>query len=395
VRAAVYRGRGDIRIEDIAEPVPLGDELLIRVTAVGICGTDGHEYAHGPFQFAVPSRSPWGPAGALVPGHEFAGVVVGMGTNVTGFGEGDLVASASGVACGECRWCRRGRTNLCLRYETVGLQRHGGLAQLCVVPAASCAVVDPEILTPDAAALGQPMAIAVHAVSRGEPAAGMEVLVIGAGGIGAFLVFALAQSGARVSVIEADASRRELALRLGATRAVPPPPPALFTPYVPSAPPAPPVALWDATRAVRPAPPSPPALLDTLRDALGDGHSPELVYEVTGNPGGLALALGSLGRGTRLVLVGLQGAAAELDLRRLSLSEAELIGTNAVVAADDLPRALQLLGRRAGSWADVAPVALALDDLVDQGLRPLASGTSTRVKTLVDPWTPVTRRTQL
>jgi (R,R)-butanediol dehydrogenase/meso-butanediol dehydrogenase/diacetyl reductase len=344
VRAAVYRGRGDIRIEEIAEPVPLSGELLLRITAVGICGTDGHEYAHGPFQ-------PWGPAGALIPGHEFSGVVVGTGRDVSGFGEGDLVASASGVACGECRWCRRGRTNLCLRYETVGLQRHGGLAQLCVVPAASCAAVDPAILTPDAAALGQPMAIAVHAVSRGGPTAGMEV--------GAFLVFALAQSGARVSVIEPDPSRRELALALGAIRAVPPAPP------------------------------------ETLQASLGEGHAPELVYEVTGNPGGLALALGSLARGTRLVVVGLQGAPAELDLRMLSLREAELIGTNAVVAADDLPRALALLGRRAGSWTDVAPVALSLDDLVDEGILPLASGTSTRVKTLVDPWTPATRRTQL
>jgi (R,R)-butanediol dehydrogenase/meso-butanediol dehydrogenase/diacetyl reductase len=72
VRAAVYRGRGDIRIEEAAEPVPLSDELLIRVTAIGICGTDGHEYAHGPFQFAVPSRSGWGPAGALIHGHEFS-----------------------------------------------------------------------------------------------------------------------------------------------------------------------------------------------------------------------------------------------------------------------------------------------------------------------------------
>ncbi|HEY6297045.1 MAG TPA: alcohol dehydrogenase catalytic domain-containing protein [Streptosporangiaceae bacterium] len=356
MRAAVYRGREDVRIEEIAEPVPLSNELLLRVAAVGICGTDGHEYAHGPFQFAVPSRSPWGPAGALVPGHEFAGVVVGMGGDVTGFGEGDLVASASGVACGECRWCRRGRTNLCLRYETVGLQRHGALAQFCVVPAASCAAVDPRSLTPDAAALGQPMAIAVHAVSRGAPAAGMEVLVIGAGGIGAFLVFALAQSGARVSVIETDAARRALALGLGAAVAVAP---------------------------------------DTFGASLREGRAPELVYEVTGNPAGLALALGSLGRGTRLVVVGLQGTPAELDLRMLSIREAELIGTNAVVAADDLPRALQLLGRRSGSWADVAPVALALEDLVDQGIRPLASGTPTRVKTLVDPWAPATRRTQL
>jgi len=81
----------------------------------------------------------------------------------------------AGSPAATATWCRRGRTNLCLRYETVGLQRHGGLAQFCVAPAGSCAVVDQALLTPDAAALAQPMAIAVHAVSRGEPSAGMEV----------------------------------------------------------------------------------------------------------------------------------------------------------------------------------------------------------------------------
>jgi (R,R)-butanediol dehydrogenase / meso-butanediol dehydrogenase / diacetyl reductase len=359
VRAAVYRGPGDIRIEDVTEPVPAGDELLLQVAATGVCGTDGHEYAHGPFQFAVPSRSAWGPVGGLIPGHEFSGTVVGMGEHVTGFSEGDLVASASGVACGECIWCRRGRTNLCLSYETVGLQRHGGLAQLCVVPARSCAVVDRGTLTADAAALAQPMAIAVHAASLGEPAAGMEVLVVGAGGIGAFLIFVLSQSGARVSVIEMDASRRELAISLGATAALPPP--------------------------------APGALQATLRA----GEPPELVYEVTGNPAGLALALASLGRGVRLVVVGLQGRPAELDLRKLSISECQLIGTNALVTATDLPKALQLLGRRSGSWADVAPTALALDDLVDEAIRPLARGKPIRVKTLIDPWTPATRSTQM
>jgi (R,R)-butanediol dehydrogenase/meso-butanediol dehydrogenase/diacetyl reductase len=282
-----------------------------------------------------------------------------MGKDVTGFGSGDLVASASGVACGECVWCRRGRTNLCLSYETVGLQRHGGLAQLCVVPARSCAVVDREALTPDAAALAQPMAIAVHAVSRGEPADGMDVLVVGAGGIGVFLIFALAESGARVSVIETEASRRELATSLGAAVVMPPPSPL------------------------------------TLRAVLDRHHHPELIYEVTGNPAGLQLALAALGRGVRLVAVGLQGAPSELDLRKLSISECELTGTNALVAATDLPRALRLLGSRAGSWADVAPTALALDDLVEEGIRPLAAGTSGRVKTLIDPWTLTTRSTQM
>ncbi len=359
MRAAVYRGPGDISIENVAEPVPADDELLLQVATAGICGTDGHEYASGPFQFSVPSRSSWGPAGGLIPGHEFSGTVVGIGKHVTGFSEGDLVASGSGVACGQCGWCRRGRTNLCLSYETVGLQRHGGLAQLCVVPARSCAVADRKILTADAAALAQPMAIAVHAASRGEPARGMHVLVVGAGGIGAFLVFALAQLGAVVTVIEADASRRELAISLGATAA--------FSALEPEA----------------------------LRAALDGGQPAELVYEVTGNPAGLALGLASLGRGVRVVLIGLQEASAEVDLRRLRINECELVGSNSLVAAVDLPQALQLLGRRSRSWSDVAPTALALDDMVDDGIRPLAAGESVRVKTLVDPWTAVSRSTQM
>jgi (R,R)-butanediol dehydrogenase/meso-butanediol dehydrogenase/diacetyl reductase len=350
LRAAVYYGRGDLRIDDVSEPVPAADELLLRVSAVGICGTDAHEYAAGPVQFAVPSRSSWGPPG-LVPGHEFAGTVVAMGREVSGLSEGDLVASAAGIACGKCGWCQRGRTNLCSSYETVGLQRHGGLAQLCVVPARSCAVVDRAVLSPDAAALAQPMAIAVHAAGRGGPAEGMDVLVIGAGGIGAFLVFALAQAGARVSVVEIDPFRRSVGVRLGAAAA------------------------------------AAPGELPDLQ--------PQIVYEVTGTEAGLELAMAALPRGGRLVAVGLQGAPVPLDLRRLSISECEIIGTNALVAATDLPRALTLLGRREDSWADVAPVALALDDLVDEGIRPLAAGHSVRIKTLIDPWTSKTRSTRM
>jgi (R,R)-butanediol dehydrogenase / meso-butanediol dehydrogenase / diacetyl reductase len=350
VRAAVYHGRGDIRLEDVSDPAPAANELLLRVSAAGICGTDGHEYAAGPIQFAVPSRSSWGPRG-LVPGHEFAGIVIGMGRDVAGFREGDLVASAAGIACGTCDWCRRGRTNLCSAYQTVGLQRHGGLAQLCVVPARSCAVVDPAVLSPDAAALAQPMAIAVHAAARGGPAEGMDVLVIGAGGIGAFLVFVLAQAGACVSVVEIDSFRRSVASRLGAAATAP--------------------------------------------SGLRPDFQPEIVFEVTGSQAGLELALAALPRGGRLVAVGLQAIPATLDLRRLSISECELIGTNALVAATDLPRALALLGRRKDSWADLAPVALALDDLVDEGIRPLAVGRSARIKTLIDPWTPETRSTRM
>lgn len=306
----------------------------------------------------MPSRSAWGPADALIPGHEFSGTITGLGQDVTGFSTGDLVVSASGVACGECTWCRRGRTNLCLSYETVGLQRHGGLAQFCVVPARSCAAVDRGLLTADAAALGQPMAIAVHAASVGGPAEGMHALVVGAGGIGAFLVFALTQSGTRVTVIELAESRRKLARSLGAAQVLPPPTP------------------------------------QELRAVLGQEMPPELVFEVTGTRAGLDLALAAIGRGVRVVVVGMQSRAAELNLRHLNLTEGQLVGTNALVAATDLPKALQLLALRPGSWADVAPLALALDDLVDAGIRPLAASQPVAVKTLVDPWAPATRRAQ-
>src|SRR5204862_7772069 len=123
---------------------------------------------------------------------------------VVGFAEGDLVASGAGVSCASCGACLAGRTNLCERYWTVGLQRDGGLAERVAVPASTCADVGPFGLTEDAAGLAQPMAIAAHAVDRAAIAQGADVLVIGTGGIGGFVVYAAARSGARVVACESD-----------------------------------------------------------------------------------------------------------------------------------------------------------------------------------------------
>lgn len=105
----------------------------------------------------------FGHRGPIIPGHEFTGIVRQVGAGVDGFNEGDLVASGAGISCGECVRCRRMRTNLCERYSTVGLSRDGALAEYVTVPAATCLQVAPYGLTPDAAALAQPMSIAVHA----------------------------------------------------------------------------------------------------------------------------------------------------------------------------------------------------------------------------------------
>ncbi|HSK95962.1 MAG TPA: alcohol dehydrogenase catalytic domain-containing protein [Euzebyales bacterium] len=359
MRAAVFHGRRDVRVETVDDPVPQAGELLLRISVAGICGTDAHEFAHGPTMLPIDEPHPvTGHVGPIILGHELAGTVVAVGDGAAGFAVDDLVVSGAGVWCGRCVQCGRGRTNLCLRYTTVGLQRDGGLAQYCRVPAITCRAVRPYGLPDDAAVLAQPMAIATHAVRRGRVTPDDRAVIIGAGGIGAFLTFAAVQHGAQVTVMDLDRDRLDLADRLGAHRVVVPQP-------------------------------GEPAR-EAVGVAVGD---PTVVFEVTGRTAGLATARELLPAGGRLVIVGLQPAAVELDLLDLTLREVEVIGTNAHVCADDLPHALGLLAAREGSWSDVAPVALALDEVVTEGLEPLAAGRGRRVKTLIDPWTAHTRST--
>lgn len=359
MRAAVFHGQRDIRIEDVPEPAAGPGELLVEVHAVGICGTDAHEFSSGPHMFPITVEHPVSRhVGPMIPGHELTGIVREVGAGVQGFEEGDLIASGAGISCGECTQCTRGRTNMCVRYSTVGLQRNGALAQLCAVPASTCLRVAPYGLTQDAAALGQPMSIAVHAMRRGRLAEGEHAVIIGAGGIGSFLTYAVTSLTDDVLVADVNAERLEIASDLRAPHTV---------------------ELGEGV---------------DLGSAIADaGLGPTVVYEVSGTAAGLATAQSVLPNGGRLVLVGLQGAPVEWDVRSLSLVEHELIGTNAHVCGTDLPTALELLASRDRPWSDIAPVALALDELVEEGIRPLAERRSTRIKTLVDPWATSTRET--
>jgi threonine dehydrogenase-like Zn-dependent dehydrogenase len=126
-----------------------------------------------------------------------------MGDGVDGFELGALVACGAGISCGKCPPCRSGATNRCDCYVTVGLERNGALAELAAVPASICQEVGSMGLSPDTAALAQPMAIGVHAVRRGRPSNGERALIVGAGGIGAFLACARAncKAGGRLVVV--------------------------------------------------------------------------------------------------------------------------------------------------------------------------------------------------
>jgi (R,R)-butanediol dehydrogenase/meso-butanediol dehydrogenase/diacetyl reductase len=353
MRAAVYHGREDIRFEDVPVPSPPPGELLLEVGTAGVCGSDVGEWVHGPRQHWFDAPHPaTGHQGAIIPGHEFSGTVVAVGEGVDPSWIGTPVASCGSVACGRCDACLRGQSNQCRHYAGVGLHRHGALAEYVVTPPENCLSVADTGLSLDEAALCQPMSIAVHNVSRAGGVEGQVVVVLGVGGIGTFLVYALVESGADVVAADVDPARLELAAELGAGRTV---------------------LVTGAT--------DDPAL---IHHALGDDDL-RVIFEVSGTPGGVATALELAPRGCRIVLVGIQKQPVEIDLGTVTMEERILIGTNALVREVDFPRALDLVARRAGRWSVIAPRVVPLESYVDEALRPMSEGRPQAIKTLVDP----------
>jgi (R,R)-butanediol dehydrogenase/meso-butanediol dehydrogenase/diacetyl reductase len=353
VRAARFHRAGEVIIDEVARPdeIPPG-EVLLRVRTAGICGSDALEYRAGPV-LIHPLDAPHpvtGHVGPLTLGHEFAGEVVSVGPGTEGIEEGMLVACGAGMSCGTCELCRQGRTHLCERYATIGFHRDGGLAEFCLAPASICYDAAAYGLTPDAASLAQPMAIAVHAARRGRITEREVAVVIGAGGIGCFLTYVAAQAGATVIVSDLDDERLRIASALGAS---------------------------EAFRAGGD---------DSLAEFLAaSGIDVDVTFEVSGAASALEQAVALTRRGGRIVPVGVQKSMPAIDMRRITLDEMELIGTVAHAARDDFPEALKLISSRSSGWAEVAPEVLSLDLLVADGLRPLAEGRSERIKTLTDP----------
>jgi (R,R)-butanediol dehydrogenase / meso-butanediol dehydrogenase / diacetyl reductase len=351
MKAAVYHGRRDVRIETVPDPGEPGPrEALLRVSRAAICGTDASEYEHGPLMIPLTRRHPSsGHQGPLILGHEFVGRVVAVGPDVDEVHVGQRVVPGAGMWCGACELCKAGRPNLCARYYTLGLQASGGLAQFARVPVRMCRPV-PDACTDDAAALAQPLAVAIHALRRSGAERGHAIVLIGIGGIGAFiLAAATAQGHAPIIAVDVDDERLTTAWTLGATQVV-------------NASVSDPVAV--------------------IHD-LTDQHGAPIVIEASGAPSAPGTALAAVRRGGRVLVVGLQAEPRSLDLYNMTLREVEMTGTVAHVCDVDLPAALEIL---ASSNLDgvVLDRVIPLDALVEEGLRPLAERTA-RGKIVVNP----------
>jgi 2-desacetyl-2-hydroxyethyl bacteriochlorophyllide A dehydrogenase len=206
MRAAIVDRPGEIRVGEVPDPKPGERQVVVKVGACGICGTDLH-IADGHFP---PTPYP------IVPGHEFAGEIVELGADVPGeWKVGDRVAVDPSLFCGYCGPCRAGHGNLCANWGATGDTVNGAFAEYVAVPSSTCYRM-PDSMTWEQGALVEPVSCAVHGVRRVGVEAGERILVVGAGTMGLIMQQLLQRSGAQVTVVDRNEDRLPRATSLGA-----------------------------------------------------------------------------------------------------------------------------------------------------------------------------------
>ena len=327
MRAAVYKRRGEIVVEERRVPEVGPHDVLVAVDHCGICGTDLHLVMEG---MGIPDS---------IGGHEWSGRLVALGSAVEGWSLGDLVVAGPLAGCGACVPCRRGRPAVCTRlpaFDYVSFQ--GAFADYVRTQAARLHRVPPG-LSPRAAALAEPVAVALHGLTIGGGAdAGQRVLVTGAGPIGLLTIAALRAAGVEdIIVSEPAPERRARALAIGAAHAVTPE-------ELPAAP-----------------------LITPVDEPF------DVAYECSGRAKACEAALDQLGYAGTLVLVGTGSERPSINHNRLILLELTVAGTFNY-DADGFARALDLLATgRLPVDLLIEPGAIALDGMLETMQR-LAAG---------------------
>jgi alcohol dehydrogenase len=331
MKALVYTSPNEMTYRDEPQPAPSSGEVLVRVDAVGICGSDMHAY-HG----RDPRRVP-----PLILGHEVAGEIL------AGPGAGRQVTLNPLITCGHCEFCVQGRNNLCANRTMIGMTRAGGFAQY-VTTAASSVIELPVGMSSRAAALTEPAATALHAIKKAKhalarPLPECNVLIFGGGAIGLLAALLLKSYGCRrILLAEPNALRRESAQRTARC--------ATYDPVQTSAPPA--------------------------------DNSMELVLDAVGAKATRRAALAAVKPGGVVVHVGLADAASEIDMRKLTLVEITLMGVYTYTTAD-LRAAVAALN--SGAFGDLAWVEER--SLADgaQAFRDLDQGRAAAAKIVLRP----------
>ena len=280
---------------DVPIPKPGPDEVLIRIAACGICGSD----IHGMDGRSGRRKPP------IIMGHEAAGTIEAVGGNVQTWSPGQRVTFDSTVFCGDCRYCQEGKVNLCDSRQVMGVScdefhRNGAFAEYVTAPARILHLL-PENLPFEEAAFAEPVGVALHAVSRAKVDSSTKALVVGTGLIGLLIVQALKMKGCQeIHAIDIDQSRLDLAQKLGATHSH--------------------LASSESAKALT---------------------GLDLALEVVGATPTLHQAIDAVRKGGQIVLVGNISPSVELPLQKIVTRELDVLGSCAI--AGEYPAALKAI----------------------------------------------------
>ncbi|MEB0266835.1 2,3-butanediol dehydrogenase [Cryobacterium sp. 10I5] len=349
MRAAVFHGAGDIRVEEITAPgTPRAGEVLVRPLWCGICGTDLHEYAQGPIVIPREPHPLTGACGSQILGHEFSAEVVEVGEGVTAVRPGERVSVMPLLSCGHCYFCRRGLNHLCRTMAAVGLSyQWGGIADLAIVPAVNVTAL-PDGVSDLQGAVVEPGAVAAYGVDTARVRPGDNVLITGAGPIGALASLYAASLGANVFVSEVNPVRAAL------------------------------VRSFDVGVVLDPTAVDVPGWLRDRTDGIGV----DAVIECSGNERALQAAIASVRSAGRISQTGLHTKAAAIDPMVISEHDITISGTWCFPVTD-WPRIIDLIDRGRYPVEKVVTAQIALEDVVAQGFDTLLSPTGDQVKVLV------------
>ncbi len=347
MQAAVYHGVEEIRTETVPVPTVGADDVLLRVAAVGICGSDLHVYRKGMY----------GAAPGWVMGHEFVGTAVAVGERVDGARLGARYTGFSIAYCGTCRACTHGQPRLCpeLFEHYTGYGKPGAMAEYVLIERAELGVnllAVPDALSDEAAAMAEPLGTAIYTTFRTKPRDGDTVVVIGAGLIGNLMVQAFkAAADVRVIVTEVSAERRAAAERSGADLTI------------------------DASR---------PDLLGAVREATGPGRyafgpsgMADIVVDAAAAPPTFGQALEFVRPRGTVCLIGSPEAPSTADTGLIVNKDVKVIG----LFGSTIPHGLELI---AAGRVDPVPLISHRYGLEDaaEAFRVAASGATTKVMLL-------------
>jgi len=338
MRAAIFSAPNQCEFVERETPRPDDGQVLVRVKACGLCGTDVHIY-RGVF----PARFP------VIPGHEIAGVVESVGPRVSHLRTGDHVTIDPNINCGTCRPCRRGLVHLCRNLAAIGVTQEGGFATHCLAPARQVHRV-PREMSFLVAAMSEPVACCVHGIERAQVGPGDVVLVIGGGMIGLTLLQLARLHGAAATILsELHREKREAARTLGATRVVDP---------------------------------QEEDLSAIVKEAT-DGAGADVVIEAVGSRATAQQALSLAGDAGRVLFFGVAPEEHEIDVRPFEVYRREITITGSFTNPFTQARAISLLASGRIQVADLVTHQLPLDQLVP-AIELVESGHATKVVILPD-----------